>query len=261
MRGIGTMSRRFESKVVLVTGGTSGLGYDGALAFAREGAKVVIVGRRAKEGEEAASAIKETGGEVLFVQADVSKEDDVARLVRACVDTYGGLDCAYNNAGIDGTLMTSIVDYEKAVWDQVIAVNLTGMFLCMKYQIPQMMKRGGGSIVNMSAVAGFKAGKRVGSAYITSKHGVIGLTKTGAIEYADQGIRVNAVCPAMIETPMSYRTFLKDEASAQRAISLHPIGRIGKAEEVSALVLWLCSAEAGFVTGAAIPVDGGFLLL
>jgi NAD(P)-dependent dehydrogenase (short-subunit alcohol dehydrogenase family) len=147
------------------------------------------------------------------------------------------------------------------VWDQVIATNLTGMFLCMKYEIPAMIARGGGSIVNMSAVAGLKAGKRVGSAYITSKHGVIGLTKQGAIEYADQGIRVNAVCPAMIETPLSYKTFLKDEASALRAISLHPVGRIGKAEEVSALVMWLCSKEAAFVTGTAIPVDGGFLLV
>ena len=124
-----------------------------------------------------------------------------------------------------------------------------------------MIKRGGGSIVNMSAVAGFKAGKKVGSAYITSKHGVIGLTKTGAIEYADQGVRVNAVCPAMIETPMSFKTFLKDEAGVQRANSIHPIGRVGKMEEVSALVTWLCSKEAGFVTGTAIPVDGGFLLM
>ncbi len=255
------MGGRFESKVVIVTGGTSGLGYDGALAFAREGAKVVISGRRVKEGEEAAAGIRQAGGEALFVRADVSKEEDVAAMVKACVDAYGGLDCAYNNAGIDGSLMTSIVDYKKESWDQVLAVNLTGMFLCMKYEIPEMLKRGGGSIVNMSAVAGYKAGKRVGSAYIVSKHGVIGLTKTGAIEYADQGIRVNAVCPAMIETPMSYRTFLKDEASAQRAISLHPVGRIGKAAEVSALVLWLCSEEAGFVTGTAIPVDGGFLLL
>jgi NAD(P)-dependent dehydrogenase (short-subunit alcohol dehydrogenase family) len=255
------MGRRFESKVVIVTGGTSGLGYDGALAFASEGAKVVISGRRVKEGEEAAAAIRQAGGEALFVRADVSKEEDVAAMVKACVDAYGGLDCAYNNAGMDGSLMTSIADYKKESWDQVLAVNLTGMFLCMKYEIPEMLKRGGGSIVNMSAVAGYKAGKRVGSAYIVSKHGVIGLTKTGAIEYADRGIRVNAVCPAMIETPMSYRTFLKDEASAQRAISLHPVGRVGKAAEVSALVLWLCSEEAGFVTGTAIPVDGGFLLL
>jgi NAD(P)-dependent dehydrogenase (short-subunit alcohol dehydrogenase family) len=254
------MSRRFESKVALVTGGTSGLGYDGALAFTKEGAKVVIAGRRVKEGEEAASQIRALGGDVHFVRADISREEDVAAMVKACVDTYGGLDYAYNNAGVDGTLMTSIVDYKKEVWDQVMAINLTGMFLCMKYEIPEMIKRGGGSIVNMSAVAGFKAGKRVGSAYITSKHGVIGLTKTGAIEYADRGIRVNAVCPAMIETPMSYKTFLKDEASAQRVIGLHPIGRVGKPAEVSNLVLWLCSEEAGFITGSSIPVDGGFLL-
>jgi NAD(P)-dependent dehydrogenase (short-subunit alcohol dehydrogenase family) len=152
------------------------------------------------------------------------------------------------------------VDYKKEVWDQVLAINLTGMFLCMKYEIPEMTKRGGGSIVNMSAVAGFKAGTAVGSAYIASKHGVIGLTKTGAIEYCQKGIRINAVCPAVIETPMSYKTFLKDEAAVRRVISLHPIGRIGKPEEVSSLVLWLCSEEASFVTGAAIPVDGGFLL-
>jgi NAD(P)-dependent dehydrogenase (short-subunit alcohol dehydrogenase family) len=254
------MKKRFESKVVLVTGGTAGLGYDGALAFAREGAKVVIAGRRAQEGEQAAAAIVQAGGEALYVQADVSREEDVAATVKACVERFGGLDCAYNNAGIDGTLMTPIVDYKKEVWDQVLAINLTGMFLCMKYEIPEMIKRGGGSIVNMSAVAGFKAGTAVGSAYIASKHGVIGLTKTGAIEYVRQGIRVNAVCPAVIETPMSYKTFLKDEAAAQRVISLHPIGRIGKPEEVSSLVLWLCSEEAGFITGVAIPVDGGFLL-
>jgi NAD(P)-dependent dehydrogenase (short-subunit alcohol dehydrogenase family) len=255
------MNKRFESKVVLVTGGTSGLGHDGALAFAREGAKVVISGRRVKEGEEAAASIKATGGEVTFVQADVSREEDVARLVAACIDNYGGLDFAYNNAGIGGALMTSIVDYQKKVWDEVIGTNLTGMFLCMKHEIPEMIKRGGGSIVNMSAVAGFKTGKTVGAAYISSKHGVIGLTKTGAIEFADRGIRVNAVCPGMIETPMSHRTFLKDEAGRKRANSLHPVGRVGQMEEVSALVLWLCSSEAGFVTGTAIPVDGGFLLV
>ncbi len=250
-------NRRFESKVVLVTGGTAGLGYDGALAFAKEGAKVVIAGRRVKEGEEAAAAIRQAGGDVLFVRADVSVEADVQALVKACVDKYGGLDCAYNNAGIDGTLMTSLVDYRKDVWDQVIGVNLTGMFLSMKYEIPEMIKRGGGSIVNMSALGGLKAGKRVGVAYIASKHGVGGITKQGAIEYAEQGIRVNAVCPGIIKTPMSFRTFLKDQAAVEYANALHPIGRVGEPDEISALVLWLCSKEAGFVTGAIIPVDGG----
>jgi len=255
------MSKRFESKVVLVTGGTSGLGADAAVAFAKEGARVILSGRREDAGAEVASAIKKEGGEARFVKADVSRASDVESLVRSCVEIYGGLDCAFNNAGIDGTLMVPMADYRKEVWDQVIAVNLTGTFLCMKYEIPEMLKRGSGSIVNMSAVAGLRAGKRVGAAYNASKAGIIGLTNAGAIEYADRQIRVNAVCPALIRTPMSDRTFLKDEAMVQRAVSMHPIGRVGQPEEVSALVLWLCSEEASFVTGTSIPVDGGFLLI
>lgn len=254
------MNRRFESKVVLITGGTSGLGQNTALAFAREGAKVVVTGRRIKEGEETVSKIKEAGGEARFVRTDVSKASEIEAMVRACVETYGGLDSAFNNAGIDGTLFVPTADYDKAIWDQVIAVNLTGLFLCMKYEIPEMLKRGGGAIVNMAAVAGLRSG-RVGAAYNASKHGVIGLTTTAALEYAARGIRVNAVCPAIIRTPMSDATFLRDEAAAQRAKSLHPIGRVGEPEEVSSLVLWLCSNEASFVTGTAIPVDGGFLLI
>lgn len=253
------MSRRFESKVVLVTGGTSGLGRDAALAFAGEGAKVVISGRRIKPGEETVAMIREGGGEAYFVQADVSRPGDAEAMVRACVDTYGGLDCAFNNAGIDGVPMVHIADYETSVWDQVIGTNLTGVFLSMKFEIQTMLKHGGGAIVNNSAVAGFKSSKVVGAAYVASKHGVNGLTRTGALEYAHRGIRVNAVCPAMIRTPMSERTLLKDRALEERAKSLHPIGRIGNPEEVSALVLWLCSDEATFVTGTAIPVDGGFL--
>jgi NAD(P)-dependent dehydrogenase (short-subunit alcohol dehydrogenase family) len=255
------MSRRFESKVVLVTGGTSGLGADAAMAFAKEGAKVVLSGRRADAGAEVVAAIKKQGGEASFVRADVSQAAEIEELVRSCAATYGGLDCAFNNAGIDGTLMVPMADYRKEVWDQVIAVNLTGTFLSMKYEIPEMLKRGGGSIVNMSAVAGLRAGRRVGAAYNASKAGIIGLTKSGAIEYADLQIRVNAVCPALIRTPMSDKTFLQDEAMVQRAVSMHPIGRIGCPEEVSALVLWLCSEEAAFMTGTAIPVDGGFLLI
>ena len=255
------MSRRFESKVVLVTGGTSGLGRDAALAFAREGAKVVLTGRRVEAGEEVVSAIQKEAGEVLFVRADVSKTSDVEATVQACVKNYGGLDCAFNNAGIDGTLMVPMVDYKREVWDQVILTNLTGTFLSMKYEIPEMLKRGGGSIVNMSAMAGLRSGRRTGAAYNASKHGIIGLTTTGAVEYAAQGIRVNAVCPALIQTPMSEATFLKDEAMVQKAIQMYPIGRIGRPEEVTSLVLWLCSSEASFVTGSAIPVDGGSLLI
>ena len=260
-RRIGNVNRRFESKVVLVTGGTSGLGRDAALAFAREGAKVVLTGRRVEAGEEVVSAIQKEAGEVLFVRADVSKTSDVEATVQACVKNYGGLDCAFNNAGIDGTLMVPMVDYKKEVWDQVILTNLTGTFLSMKYEIPEMLKRGGGSIVNMSAMAGLRSGRRTGAAYNASKHGIIGLTTTGAVEYAARGIRVNAVCPALIQTPMSEATFLKDEAMVQKAIQMYPIGRIGRPEEVTSLVLWLCSSEASFVTGSAIPVDGGSLLI
>jgi NAD(P)-dependent dehydrogenase (short-subunit alcohol dehydrogenase family) len=255
------MTMRFESKVVLITGGTSGLGRDAALAFAGEGAKVVLTGRRVEAGEEVISAIRKAGGEAIFVRADVSQAPDVEASVQACVKTYGGLDCAFNNAGIDGTLMVPLADYKKEVWDQVITTNLTGTFLSMKYEIPEMLKRGGGSIVNMSAMAGLRSGRRTGAAYNASKHGIIGLTTTGAVEYAARGIRVNAVCPALIRTPMSEAVFLKDEAMVQKALQMYPLGRIGSPDEVTSLVLWLCSSEAAFVTGTAIPIDGGALLI
>lgn len=255
------MGKRFESKVVFVTGGTSGLGRDAALAFAREGARVVLTGRRTEAGEGVVAAIRKEGGEATFVRADISKASDVEASVQACVKTYGGLDCAFNNAGIDGALMVPLGDYKKEVWDEVITTNLTGTFLSMKHEIPEMLKRGGGSIVNMSAMAGLRSGRRTGAAYNASKHGIIGLTTTGAVEYAARGIRVNAVCPALIRTPMSEALFLKDDAMVQKALLMYPIGRIGQPEEVTSLVLWLCSSEAAFVTGAAIPIDGGALLI
>jgi NAD(P)-dependent dehydrogenase (short-subunit alcohol dehydrogenase family) len=255
------MNGRFESKVVLVTGGTSGLGRDAAIGFAREGAKVVLTGRRCEAGEEVVAAIRTEGGEAFFVRADVCRACDVKASVCACVKTYGGLDCAFNNAGIDGTLMVPLADYEEDTWDDVIATNLTGTFLSMKHEIPEMLKRGGGSIVNMSAMAGLRSGRRTGAAYNASKHGIVGLTTTGAVEYASRGIRVNAVCPALIRTPMSDATFLKDDAMVQKALQMYPMGRVGQPEEVTSLVLWLCSSEAAFVTGTAIPVDGGALLI
>ncbi len=255
------MNGRFESKVAFVTGGTSGLGRDAALAFAREGAKVVFTGRRSDAGEEVASAIRKQGGEALFVRADISRESDVAAAVKACVRAFGSLDCALNNAGIDGTLMVPMAEYRTDVWDAVVRTNLSGTFFSMKYEISEMLKRGGGSIVNMSAMAGLRSGRRTGAAYNATKHGIIGLTTTGAVEYASQGIRVNAVCPALIQTPMSEATFLKDEAMVQKALQMYPLGRIGRPEEVTSLVLWLCSAEASFMTGTAIPVDGGSLLI
>jgi len=254
------MRKRFESKVTLVTGGTSGLGRDAAVAFAKEGAAVVVTGRRIKEGEETVEMAKKAGGIATFIQADLSNPGDIETVVRACTKIYGGLDCAFNNAGIDGTIRTPLIEYSLEVWNRVMAVNLTGMFLCMKYEIAEMLKRGSGSIVNMGAVASQKASPVIGVAYIASKHGVVGLTQTGAIEYAEKGIRVNAVCPGIIRTPLSDRTLLSNEEMRKRAQSLHPIGRVGEPEEVSNLVLWLCSDEASFVTGAIIPVDGGFLL-
>jgi NAD(P)-dependent dehydrogenase (short-subunit alcohol dehydrogenase family) len=253
------MTKRFEGKVALVTGGTSGLGQDAALAFAREGAKVVVCGRKPEPGAATVALIRDQGGEGHFVQADVSSPDSAEAMVRACLDTYGRLDCAYNNAGIDGVPNVPTGEYDVGVWNQVIGTNLTGVFLSMKYELQAMVKQGRGAIVNNSAVAAFKASKVVGSAYIASKHGVNGLTRTAALEYADKGIRINAVCPAMIRTPMSDRSLLKNEALLQRALSMHPVGRIGTPAEVTALVLFLCSDEASFMTGTAIPVDGGFL--
>lgn len=253
------MTERFKDKVVLVTGGSSGLGQDAALAFAREGAKVVISGRRIDPGEATVARIRDAGGEAHFVQADVSVPAQAEAMVRNCTDTYGGLDCAYNNAGIDGVPMVHTADYDPEVWNQVIGTNLTGAFLSMKYEIQAMLDRGAGVIVNNSAVAGFKASKAVGSAYIASKHGLNGLTRNAALEYADKGIRINAVCPGMIRTPMAEQGLLQDEALLKRALSLHPIGRIGTPAEVTALVLFLCSDDASFMTGTAIPVDGGFL--
>ena len=251
------MAGQLEDKIALLTGGSSGIGRATALAFAREGAKVVVAARRVKEGEETVESIKAEGGEATFVQTDVSQAVQVEALVNTTVETYGRLDCAFNNAGIEGTPYVSIVDYTEADWDRVIDINLKGVWLCMKYQIPQILKQGG-SIVNMSSVAGLKGGT-LGSPYYASKHGVVGLTKAAAMEYATRGIRVNAVCPAVIHTPMAERAFFEDPEIEQRVLSLHPVGRIGTPEEVAGVVVFLCSDAASFVTGHALPVDGGVM--
>jgi NAD(P)-dependent dehydrogenase (short-subunit alcohol dehydrogenase family) len=252
------MNRRFESKVVFVTGGTSGLGRDAAIAFAREGAKVCLVGRRVVEGEETVNLIRQSGGEALFVRTDVRQEADIKNAVKLCVEAFGGLDCAFNNAGRGGPHFRPLAEYEKETWDDIIAVNLTGPFLCMKYEIPEMLKRGGGAIVNLSSTAGLKSAPAVGAAYSASKSGLNGLSTQAAVEYAPKGIRVNVICPGVIRTPL---TESGGEEFIERVTPKHPIGRIGEPREVSALVLWLCSQESSFVTGAIIPVDGGMLLL
>jgi NAD(P)-dependent dehydrogenase (short-subunit alcohol dehydrogenase family) len=249
----------FESKIVLVTGGNSGIGRATGLAFAKEGAKVMVAARRVSEGKETVAMIKEKGGEAHFVQTDVTKATEVEALIAACVNNYGGLDYAVNNAGIEGTPFTPAAEYEEEIWDKVIDINLKSVWLCMKYEIPEMLKRGKGAIVNISSVAGLKGG-RMGVAYHASKHGVIGLTKTAALEYAAQGVRINAVCPAVVETAMADRTFFYDKDITARTLAMHPMGRFGRPEEVASTVLWLCSESASFVTGHTHAVDGGFLI-
>ena len=203
--------------------------------------------------------IEELGGQAHFVQTDVSKTGEVEAMVAACVTEYGGLDYAVNNAGIEGTPLIPTADYEEEAWDRVIDINLKGVWLCMKYEIPEMLKREGGAIVNMSSVAGLIGG-RVGVAYYASKHGVIGATKAAALEYATQGLRINAVCPAIIETPMVTRALSDNEEMVERYRAMHPVGRFGQPEEVASATLWLCSEGASFVTGHSLPVDGGRLI-
>jgi NAD(P)-dependent dehydrogenase (short-subunit alcohol dehydrogenase family) len=227
------------------------------VAFARKGAQVVVGARRSREGEETVRIIREAGGEASFAQVDVSKSSQVRSLVETTVSRYGRLDFAFNNAGIEGTPMVPTADYSEETWDHVIGTNLTGVWLCMKYEIPQILKQKGGSIVNMSSVAGLIGGP-IGAGYHASKHGVIGLTKTAAIEYAAQGLRVNAVCPAVIVTPMAERIF-QDPEIEKRVTALHPLGRVGRPEEVANAVVWLCSEEASFITGHALPIDGGLV--
>jgi len=252
------MDTDFNGKVALITGCSSGIGKDASLAFAKNGAKLMLAARRVTEGEALADSIRDNGGEAFFIQTDVSRASDVETLVGECMSKYGRLDYAFNNAGIEGSPYVSTSDYTEEVWDQVINTNLKGVWLCMKYEIPEMLKQGKGSIVNMSSVAGLTGGP-LGCAYHVSKHGVIGLTKASAIEYAKMGIRVNAVCPAVIQTDMADRAFFWNDKVAEMTIALHPIGRVGTPEEVSGAVIWLCSDSASFVTGHALPVDGGFL--
>ena len=242
-------------KVALVTGGGSGIGRASALAFAREGAKVVVADVAVEGGEETVRLIEQRGGEALFVKTEVSQAAAVEALITRAVQTYGRLDCAHNNAGIEGSAATT-TEYAEEMWERVIAINLKGVWLCMKYEIPQMLKQGGGAIVNTASAAGLVGYPR-GAAYVASKHGVVGLTKTAALEYAKAGVRVNAVCPGAIDTPMMGRITSHRPHRAERMAAAEPVGRLGRPEEIAEAVVWLCSEAASFVTGQAMAVDGG----
>ena len=246
--------KSFENKVVIVTGASSGIGLATAKAFAREGAKVVISDINEQAGEETVKDIINENGEATFIKCDVSSEEDVKNLVDSTIKKYGRLDCAYNNAGIEGT-PNSTTECSVSNWDKTINTNLKGVWLCMKYEIPAMLKNGKGSIVNCSSIAGLVGFETI-PAYVASKHGVIGLTETASLEFAKQNIRVNAVCPGVIHTPMLERFTQGDE---EQMAQQDPMGRVGKPEEIADSVLWLCSDKSSYVTGQAIAIDGGWV--
>ena len=248
--------KEFEGKVALVTGGGSGIGRATALAFAREGAQVVIGNRNVQRGEETVAMIRKAGGTASFKRTDVLVAAEIESLVDHAVKTYGGLDLAFNNAGVEGTV-APIVQQTEADYDAVMDVNVKGVWLSMKYEIPRMLERGGGAIVNCSSVAGLIGFPNM-APYFASKHAVIGLTKVAALEYSAQGIRINAVSPAVIETEMVDRIAEGFSMKKDELVPMHPIGRLGRAEEIAEAVLWLCSPKSSFVTGHSLIVDGGF---
>jgi len=249
------MNQRFKNKVVLVSGTSSGIGEKVAITFAEQGAKIILSSRNVDLNQDLVQKIKKIGGIALFIKADFTKPIDVQNVVKKGVKYFGGLDIAVNNAGIEGTPGVKTADYDESVWDDVIAINLKGVWISMKYQIPEMQKRGKGVIINVSSLAGLQAGG-AGIGYHAAKFGVVGMTKATALEYAKENIRVNAVCPAVIETPMADRAF-NTEKKLKNAIAMHPLGRLGTPKEVANAVCWLASDESSFVTGTALAIDGG----
>lgn len=251
------MTDRLAGKVALVTGGTTGIGRETAIDLARNGAKVVVSGRGVEKGEATVDLIKQEGGEATFIRADISQAAEVKALIAKTVETYGSLDCAFNNAGTEGKL-APITELSESDLDKVIDINLKGTWYCLKYEISQMLEQGGGAIVNTSSGAG-EVGMANLSPYCASKHGIMGLTKSLAIEYAKNGIRINAIAPGPIDTGMPERGTANQEALDNYISTFVPMNRMGTASEVAQAVVWLCSDAAGFVTGTTLAVDGGYL--
>ena len=246
-----------SGKVALVTGAASGIGRSVSEIYARDGAQIVVSDVDQEGGKETVQRIQDAGGEAFFVEADVSQPAHCEGLVQAALDEYGRLDIACNNAGIGGE-QNQTADYSLEGWERVISINLSGVFYCMKYEIPAILASGGGAIVNISSILG-RVGFRTAPAYVSAKHGVLGLTKTAALEYGPENLRVNTVGPAFIKTPM-ISGMEEDKEMYQQLVGMHPIGRIGEPQEVAELVSWLSSDKASFVTGSYYPVDGGYLV-
>jgi NAD(P)-dependent dehydrogenase (short-subunit alcohol dehydrogenase family) len=248
-------SGSFKGKVAFVTGAANGIGRATALAFAREGASVVVADLSEQRNQETARMIEEAGERALAVKCDVSQDNDVKAALERTVETFGRLDFAFNNAGVEQAIIAA-ADITEEEWDRIVDIDLRGVFLCMKYEIPLLLKQGGGVIVNTSSGAGVKgiAGQ---AAYCAAKFGIVGLTKAAALDYAKSNIRVNAVCPGIIETPMMDRFSGGTPEGRERVIAQEPVGRMGKPEEIAAAVAWLCSEGAAFVVGHAMVIDGG----
>jgi NAD(P)-dependent dehydrogenase (short-subunit alcohol dehydrogenase family) len=253
------LSKRFEGKVCLVTGAGSGIGKASAVAFGQQGASVIVADVNALAGEETVSQIRKLGSEAVFVHVDISRLADVENMISVAVNRFGRLDCAVNNAAISGSVSCPTNEYPEDAWNQMMAVNLTGTWYCVKHELNQMLKQGSGAIVNVSSAAGLR-GHPNNVSYAVAKHGVVGLTRTAALEFATKNIRVNAVCPTGIETPMMLdgrRNLRNDPKAYEDAANYQAMKRLGQPKEVADVILWLCSDESSFITGHAMAVDGG----
>lgn len=252
------MNTYFQDKIVLITGGAQGMGFDTAKAFANQGARIVIADYNEKQAQLAAESINNLGQTAISIPCDVSKENDVKQMMDQIIKVFGRLDAAFNNAGIQSP-STNIADLTSDEYDRILDINLKGVWLCMKYELLQMRQQGNGAIVNCSSLGGLVGGAGR-AAYHAAKHGVLGLTKSAALEYATQNIRINAVCPGTIDTPMLEKMFETGDLSREDLARVQPIGRLGKGSEIADTVLWLCSPSSSFVIGQSISVDGGYTI-